>query len=121
MASLTTVRTCFDIGVHHGHQIVHCDIPSAFLQSEIDVPQYLRLPRGITIQPQGLLGQVNTMTWDNRIVKLLRSIYGLKSAPQLFNKLLTACLEKDLKMTRATTDTCLYHYNDDKGYVLLCT
>ena len=122
MASMTTVRTCFAIGVRNGLPIIHCDIPSAFLQSAIDVPQYLMLPKGITIKPSTELAQqVNTTTWDNRVVKLLRSIYGLKSAPQLFNKLLTNCLEKDLKMTRASSDACMYYSRNDTGWVLLCT
>ena len=121
MASMTTVRTVFALAVHHSTDIIHSDIPNAFLQSQIDIPQYIMFPKGITIDPKCIYNQVNKHNWDNRVVKLLRSIYGLKSAPQLFNKMLTQFLEGDLKLKRGTTDTCLYHFNNNDGWVLLAT
>ena len=121
MASITTVRTVFAIAVHHGLPIIHCDIPQAFLQANIDIPQYLMLPKGITVQPQSPFNYIDTKGWDNRVVKLLKSIYGLKSAPQLFNKLLNDCLTDKLGMTRGSSDQCLYHFANDDGWVLVCT
>ena len=59
--------------------------------------------------------------WDNRIVRLLRSLYGLKSAPQIWNKMLNGILVDDLKLKRAASVSCLYHYRDDDGWILLCT
>ena len=50
MANLTTVRTLFAIAVHtigsdgKSLPIIQADIPQAFLQAEIDVPQYTMLP-----------------------------------------------------------------------------
>ena len=122
MASLTTVRTVFACAVYHGLSIIHCDIPNAFLQSEIDVEQFLMLPQGITVEPKNALwNSINTHGWDNRVVKLLKSIYGLKSAPQLFNKLLSQCLETDLGMTRGTADPCIYTFQNEQGWVMLCS
>ena len=122
MASLSTVRTTFAIAVHHGLPIVHCDVPNAFLQSKIDIPQYLMLPTGITVSPSDALrNSVRSEGWDNRVVKLLKSLYGLKSAPQLFNKLLSKVLEGDLAFKRGIADTCLYSYHDDDGWVILCS
>ena len=57
MANLTTVRTLFVIAVHtpcsdeKSLPIIQADIPRAFLQAEIDVPQYIMLPKGITVSP----------------------------------------------------------------------
>ena len=122
MASMTTVRTLFSLAVRHKLPLIHCDIPNAFLQSKIDVEQYLMLPKGVTIQPSNLPKWLaNVGSWDNRVVKLLRSIYGLKSAPQLFNKLLNKCLVDELSLKRTKSDTCLYTYKDLGGYVLIAT
>ena len=35
--------------------------------------------------------------------------------------MLTEFLEGDLKLCRGTSDTCLYHYHDANGWVLLAT
>ena len=122
MASLSTVRTTFAIAVHHGLPIVHCDVPNAFLQSKIDIPQYLLLPQGITVSPsEALRNSIKSEGWDNRVVKLLKSLYGLKSAPQLFNKLLSGVLEGDLSFKRGVADTCLYSFHDHDGWVVLCS
>ena len=57
MANLATVRTLFAIAVHtigsdgKSLPIIQADIPQAFLQAEIDVPQYIMLPKGITVNP----------------------------------------------------------------------
>ena len=125
MANLTTVRTLFAIAVHtigsdgKSLPIIQADIPQAFLQAEIDVPQYIMLPKGITVNP--VYTALDTADWDNRIVRLLRSLYGLKSAPQIWNKMLNEILVDDLKLKRAASDSCLYHYRDDDGWILLCT
>ena len=122
MASLSTVRTTFAIAVHHGLPIIHCDVPNAFLQSKIDIPQYLLLPQGITVSPsEKLQNSICTEGWDNRVVKLLKSLYGLKSAPQLFNKLLSNVLENELSFKRGVADACLYSFHDDDGWVVLCS
>ena len=76
------VRTLFAIAVHtigsdgKSLPIIQADIPQAFLQAEIDVPQYIMLPKGITVNP--VYTALDTADWDNRIVRLLRSLYALK-------------------------------------------
>ena len=122
---LTTVRTLFAIAVHtidsdgKSLPIIQADIPQAFLQPEIDVPQCIMLPKGITVNPG--YTALDTADWDNRIVRLLRSLYGLKSAPQIWNKILNEILLDDLKLKRAASDSCLYHYRDDNGWIWPCT
>ena len=54
MANLTTVRTLFAIAVHtigsdgKSLPIIQADIPQAFLQAEIDVPQYIMLAKKVS-------------------------------------------------------------------------
>ena len=35
--------------------------------------------------------------------------------------MLNEILVDDLKLKRAASDSCLYHYRDDDGWILLCT
>ena len=77
------------------------------------------LPKGITVNP--VYTALDTADWDNRTVRLLRGLYGLKSAPKTWSKMLNGILVGDLKLKRAASDSCLYHYRDDDGWILLCT
>lgn len=99
MASLTAVRMMFSLAVNQGFDVWHCDIPQAFIQSQIDGDSYLKFPRGVTVERNGKSGDV---------VKLRKALYGLKQSPQLWNKALTSFFEK-LGFTRATSETSLYH------------
>jgi hypothetical protein len=99
MASLIAVRMMFSLAVNQGFDIWHCDIPQAFIQSQIDGDSYLKFPRGVTVERNGKSGDV---------VKLRKALYGLKQSPQLWNKALTSFFEK-LGFTRATSETSLYH------------
>ena len=58
-----------------------------------------------------------------KIVKLFKALYGLNSSPQLFNKMLNNVLTdpKGLNLTRIHSDSCLYHYADENGVLLLAT
>ena len=49
--------------------------------------------------------------------------YGREGCPGLNNgqKIYSSGLEKDLKMTRASSDACMYYSRNDTGWVLLCT
>ena len=60
-----------------GLDIIHADIPQAFVQSLLDVDVWMEFPDGVTVtDPAGE---------NNKVVKLLRSLYGLRNAPQLWN------------------------------------
>ena len=79
--TLTTVRMLIAIAVAMNLDLLHVDIPQAFVQSKIDAPVYLQLPNGVTVDKRHTDGR-----YDSRVVKLLRALYGLKQSPQLWNK-----------------------------------
>ena len=112
MASLTTVRMILSYAVEHGLPVFHSDIPNAFCQSEIDVKDILfQLPTGIDVD--GLD--------EKHVLRLLKSLYGLKQSPQVFRKLLNAFLEKELGFTSSSTDTCLYTWQAHGKRVYICS
>ena len=78
MASLTTARALMAIAVNMRLPVLHSDIPQAFIKSLIDTDIWLKLPNGVKFRD----GKGNA----HQIVKLVRSLYGLRQSPQLFNK-----------------------------------
>merc|ERR1712185_796695 len=116
MGTLTTVRMIFAIAVAMDLDILHVDVPQAFIQAKIDTPIYVQLPNGITVDARYQDGR-----YDNRVVRLLRALYGLKQSPQLWNKELNRVICEKLGFTRSTSDSCLYYCkNPNNGkFVLL--
>ena len=111
MASLTTVRTILSWAVEHGAPVYHSDIPNAFCQSDIDVKGInFTLPAGIEVE--GLD--------ESHVLRLLKSLYGLKQSPATFRKLINKFMTDVLGFVAASSDTCLYSWsgpNDSKVFI----
>ena len=108
--SLTVFRLCLAVAVHYNLPIYQSDLPMAFLQSDIDADIYMTLPPGsYYLTPEGK---------RSTLVKLARSLYGTKQAPQLFNHELNHWLTTDAKFTRCDAEPCLYWFIDDNGFVV---
>ena len=109
MATLTTVRAIFAIAVHKGLPLKHSDIPQAFIKSILDTDVWMQLPPGISFIDK------NNKVW--KIVKLIRSLYGLRQAPALFHKELVRFMSQPaLQFKQLVADQCVYfHYNKDNA------
>ena len=114
MATLTTIRAIIAIAVHKGLEIKHADIPQAFIKSILDTDVWMQLPPGITFRDK------NNKVW--KIVKLVRSLYGLRQAPALFHKELVRFMSQPaLRFKQLMADQCVYfHVNSDtKKWVIV--
>jgi len=119
MASLTSVRTVMAIAVHHGLPIFHADVPQAFIRSEIDTEMFLKLPKGVNIVDVNDASRSTACGW---VLRLWRSLYGLKQSPQLWNQKLDKFFT-DIGFKRADAETCLYKRFDPttgKFVLVLC-
>lgn len=115
MASLTAIRFMCALAVHFGLPIYAADIPNAFIRSEIDSHITISLPAGVKFETK------DGSTDGRYIVRILRSLYGLKNAPALFNKQLTSVLTK-LGYTRLKTETSIFAQSfPDENFVFICT
>ena len=77
------------------------DVENAFIEPKIDKDIYMYLPKDIYRYPNG-----------NKVkVKLDKSLYGLKQAGDLWNKLIDGQF-RDMKYYRTAHDTCVYVYYD---------
>jgi len=116
MASLTTVRILSALAVRHGLPLYAADVPNAFCRSAIKSIVHLELPPGVSFET------ADKSTRDGYSVRLLKSLYGLKSAPMIFNNYLCGILEKDLGYHRFVSDTSLFGKRfDDGSWSLIAT
>ena len=112
MASLTTARALLALAVHKNLPVHHSDIPQAFIKSLLDTDIWLKLPPGINL--------VDENGKAHKIVKLIRSLYGLRQSPQLFNKELVRFMHaENFKQTNA--DTCLFTKRSDAGWICVAS
>ena len=77
----------------------HFDVDQAFVQSDLEEDVSLRLPKGCG----DLLGKV---------VRLNKSLYGLKQASRTWHAHLTTCLER-LGFEQCMTDVCVFRLIED--------
>jgi hypothetical protein len=114
MATMTTVRIVFAVAVHLGLAIIHADIPQAFIQAKIDADIWIELPYGVEYRDP----KTGVTT---RILKLLKSLYGLRQAALAWSRHLHRFLTS-LGFAQAAKDQCLYYKHDARtGFVLLAT
>ena len=110
MATLTTVRAMISDAVQQGNPIWHADVPSAFLHADLPQKERMafRLPVGFNVD--GLTSKT--------MLRLVKSIYGLKQSPQAFHKLLNSFLCSNvLGFTATHADSCLFCWRKGDDYV----
>ena len=111
MASLTSVRTVLALAAHYKLDVYQADIKQAFLRARLPHDSYVRLPKGVSIASNT---DPSVSTDNGYVLKLLRSLYGLKEAPQIWNKELSQFAE-DEGFVRADSETSLYYKINDDG------
>ena len=88
----STMRIILALCAHYTLFANHFDVPKAFPNADCDV--FMIAPPGVRL-PSG------------RCFKLQKSLYGLKQAARLWNKLLSSYLVS-LDMTQCLTDSCVF-------------
>ena len=98
----TTVRFLFALSLIYDLKTLQVDYVAAFIQSEIDTEVFIEMPRGFTI--------------PGKVLRLRKSLYGLKQSPRLHYTNLKTKLQ-NLGFTQSEIDPCLFV--SDKVVVLL--
>ena len=101
----STLRIVLAIAAHYGLFKRHLDCPKAFTQADLDTPCYMKPPPGMKL-PRG------------KCLRLHKSVYGLKQASRLFNRLLVSFFT-DIGFTICPNDTCLMYFVKDSRIVLI--
>ena len=113
---LTTGRLLFAIAARYRQNVSHADLPQAILQSPIDRPIWVTLPKGISLKHDRLAEFRKRHPRGTVSLRLLKSLYGLQSSPALFSKTVAQFM-KSLGYVRSRSDSTLYYSvrTDDTG------
>lgn len=107
VAKLATFRLFVIMATKYNLPIYQMDVTGAFLYGDIKENVYVRLPEG-------------AYSGENNIVKLNKSLYGLKSSPKSWNIKVNSVLSRE-GFIRSKCDPCLYkkYSGKDKTFVLI--
>jgi len=104
-----SLRILLSICLHMNLKTFHLDVEAAFPNADLKEEIYIELPEGHA-------------EYDNkgrlRVLKLLKSLYGLKQAGLNWHDFLSAIL-LDFGFKRSEVDTCLYVYNKNNNYCII--
>lgn len=99
-----SIRLLFSLAAKEDFEIAQFDIKTAFLNGELDEEIFMQLPTGVTDA--------------GSVVKLKKSLYGLKQSPRQWNKRFHQFLCK-FNFISSEADRCVYKGNIEGERVLL--
>ena len=105
VAVMASVRVALTIAAALDLEVEQLDVVTAFLGSELKEEVYDKLPEGILGGP--------------RIVRLLKSLYGLKPSPRCWYITMDSFVLSELGFTRCRFDTCIYIRESDEMMIVL--
>ena len=106
---LESVRTLVALAAENDWELFQADVSSAFLNAELEETVFIRQPRGYeTYAPNG----------QQHVLRLHRSIYGLRQAPRCWNTLLHKFLLAQ-GLQRSEADPCVYIKRTKAGIVVV--
>jgi hypothetical protein len=97
------------------YELNHLDVETAFLNANVEEDIYMDLPEGYKISK----GTMKESSRDGRpVLKLIKSIYGIKQAPHNWNALINSTLVGALGFNRLQSDTCIYVKKSKTGHLI---
>ena len=97
----TTLRAMLAVAAVKDYHLHQMDAVTAFLNAPLDTDVFLRVPQGVNKYPPGV-------SQGEFVLKLKKSLYGLRQAPRQWNQLLHDFLVNNLQMQQSQGDKCLY-------------
>ena len=109
-ARITSVRTLINIAVQEDLIVHTMDVKNAYLNAKIDCDIY--------VEPSGYVKYDNN--GNDLVMKLKKSLYGLKQSGKLWNTMLHDYLI-ELQYVQSLCDNCVYtkHNHDDKVIIIV--
>jgi hypothetical protein len=98
-----TIRYLLSYATERNLPVIHMDVETAFLHGDIEEEVYLELPPNFQE--------------SEKLVKLKKTIYGLKQSPREWNKKITRYLTKS-GFKRSDADPCLFVRNNNEIEVI---
>lgn len=105
-----TIRVLLVIAAQRRLHVRHLDVKSAYLNGELNEEIFMEQPEGF-VKPDS----------ENKVLKLKKSLYGLKQSARVWNKRATEILV-EIGFINGKADQCLYSRQEKNGsttYILL--
>lgn len=99
----STLRLLFALSVRLCLKMYHLDVPTAFLNGDLDEEVFMMMPEGLNIHEN-----------VNKVLKLNKAIYGLKQASRAWNQKVNIVM-KELNYQNSKYEPCLYTKRNDNG------
>jgi Reverse transcriptase (RNA-dependent DNA polymerase)/Chromo (CHRromatin Organisation MOdifier) domain len=100
-----TLRVALSLVAKWDHELAQFDVPTAFLNAEVEEDIYMELPEGFE-QP-------------GMVCKLQKSLYGLKQAPRNWDQLVHAFITKTMGFKATVSDPSLYFRRSRSGRLMM--
>ena len=94
VARMPTIRLLLSLAVQFGHFLRQLDVKTAFLYGKLEEDVFLKPPEGVDVP-------------EDHVLKLQRSLYGLKQSPKCWNDRFHQFIT-GLGFDRSESDYCLY-------------
>ena len=107
VAKLSTLRITFTLAAARGYNLTSIDIRMAYLQALLHEEIYMECPPGLpNVDADG----------DDVVVRLKRSLYGLKQAGRRWSETFRTCLI-NFGFSQSQIDTCLFVYQREQSLI----
>ncbi|SGZ34809.1 BQ5605_C075g12922 [Microbotryum silenes-dioicae] len=106
VVKFTSIRALIALAAANGYHVHQADVNKAYLHGKLDKPLYIRVPQGIDL--------------PGEILKLSKSIYGLRQAGTIWNAEIDSTL-RSLDYVPTKSDICIYRreHNGKSHYIAL--
>ncbi|SGY41683.1 BQ5605_C003g02540 [Microbotryum silenes-dioicae] len=106
VVKFTSICAIIALAAANGYHVHQADVNKAYLHGKLDKPLYMRVPQGIDL--------------PGKILKLSKSIYGLRQAGTIWNAEIDSTL-RSLGYVPTKSDICIYRreHNGKSHYITL--
>lgn len=102
-----TMRAGLTLAAKWDHELDQLDVPTAFLNADVEEDVYMELPEGYRAGKEHL------------VCKLRKALYGLKQAPRNWYLLFSGFIQSELGFKPSVSDPCLVHKRSRTGRLML--
>ena len=101
-----TMRVGLSLAARWDHELEQMDVPTAFLNADVDEEVYMELPEGYRGGKEGM------------VCKLDKSLYGLKQASRNWYLLVSGFIVKSMGFKATISDPCLFYKRSMTGQLI---